>query len=228
MSELVQRENVHISYNLPTVEHHRIVAKLALKYTKNGGSVLDIGCGLGHILELIKVANTSLQLYAIDTDQYCLEITRNKITDVETILMAPSPRIDLQNFYNKFDTCIMSHSLEHMLSPVDTINDVMKCLKPNGVLILAVPNPIRPQVILNSILKKKYANKGHVYSWDRAHWINFLENIMKLQVIDYPNDEVKLFPQKLSASIPLIKYFEYFVSRIFPWFSFSNVAIIRK
>jgi len=48
----------------------------------------------------------------------------------------------------------MSHVLEHLLRPADVIVEMMKMLRLNGIMILAVPNPVRPDVFLAAIRKK--------------------------------------------------------------------------
>ena len=124
----------------------------------------------------------------------------------------------------------MCHSLEHMKSPVHACEQALRLLKDGGFLILAVPNPVRPDVIFGNIFKRHYVNKGHVYSWDKSHWKNFLENILSFNVVEYENDTVYIFG-KLRA----IKFFrvvlrplEIILCKMLPWFCFSNIAVIKK
>jgi len=101
----------------------------------------------------------------------------------------------------------------------------MGLLSPGGILVLAVPNPLRPTVIWRSILRQNYANRGHVCAWDRSHWMNFLENILQLNVLCYSQDYVPVpFLRKFSLFRPL----EELIAQILPWFAYSNIAVIQK
>jgi hypothetical protein len=97
-----------------------------------------------------------------------------------------------------------------------------------GHLLLAVPNPVRPTVFFGNIRKKHYVNPGHVYSWDRSHWMNLLERVLGLDVVEYASDEVKLFSWRMLRAVPRLKTVEIALSRWVPWWSFSNIAVVRK
>ncbi|MTF38879.1 class I SAM-dependent methyltransferase [Cyanobacterium aponinum] len=226
MKNIQNRENVHISYDKKINEYHRIIASLAKKYTSQNTRILDIGCGLGHILQQIAGLDNSFKLDAADCYKECLNITKTRVPNVNPILMKEE-FFDITLFEGKYDTCIMSHSLEHLKQPFDIVKQVSTIIRPGGHLIIAVPNPVRPLVILNMVFRKHYVNKGHVYAWDRSHFINFLENICGLKVVEYANDEVRIFPQSLSSKLRSLKVFELMLGYIFPWLSHSNIAVIE-
>jgi len=228
MTGFDNEKNVHIRYdNYEPKRYHLVIAEKVYEYAPSYGKVLDIGCGLGQILHRVHELNPTIELFAADIFQECLQITRDRVGKVQTILMQ-NGGFDAAGLGEGYDACVMSHSLEHMTSPYDVLQNVMSIIRPGGYLILAVPNPVRPQVIIGNVSRKRYANLGHVYSWDRAHWMNFLENIGKFNVIEYPVDEVHIFPPRISKRVRLLKWFEIGISGLFPWFSFSNIAVIRK
>ena len=41
--------------------------------------------------------------------------------------------------------------------------------------------------------------------WDRSHWMNFLENIAELEVVEYPVDEVRIIPHRLIKKLPILE-----------------------
>lgn len=215
--------NIHIPYNQVIEPYHEVIAHLAQIHFKVNGSVLDLGCGVGHTLALIQGSRVDLNIYAADIDKECLDITENRVKLTKRILLNSIDEI--YTYPMSFDGIIMSHSLEHMNNPFHTLQEMYKKLNKDGVLILAVPNPVRLSVILSNLMKKQYSNKGHIYAWDRSHWINFLENIMKFNVILYTED---YFPLPLSARTKLLRPFEKILVKIFPWFAFSNIAVIKK
>ena len=57
--------------------------------------------------------------------------------------------------------------------------------------------------------------------------MNFLGNILDLDVAEYGQDEVRLFPARLGKLRPL-KALEVGVSKLVPWWSFSNIAVVRR
>ena len=220
--------NIHISHRDSAIQtFHRLIAKLVVKYAPSNGRVIDIGCGLGQCLHIVNKLNPTLSLYGADISQDCLRITRERTEKVNCILMEESSS-DLKKLGIDYDCCIMSHTLEHMVSPLHTLINSMSLIKPGGHLIVAVPNPVRPEVIIKSILQKTYVNLGHVYSWDRSHWINFLERIAKLTVVEHCSDEVRIFPGRISKNIYLLKSIEIMLSHIIPWLSFSNISVVKK
>lgn len=223
----MERPNVHISPGKSTTHYHRVMTELVLRYTAGRGRVLDIGCGLGHLLELICAADPSLELVGADAFPDCVARTQERVPTARVVLV-PEDHLDFELLGDGYDTCIMAHSLEHMLSPAEAVREVLAHVKPKGHLILAVPNPVRPTVFFGNLVRRDYVNRGHVYAWDRAHWINFLERILGLEVVEYASDEVKLFSGRVLRAAPFLKKIEIALSRWVPWWSFSNIAVVRK
>ena len=223
----MERPNVHISPGKSTTHYHRVMTELVLKYTAGRGRVLDIGCGLGHLLELICASDPSLELVGADAFPDCVARTQERVPTAR-IVQVPEDHLDFGLLGDGYDTCIMAHSLEHMLSPAEAVREVLAHVKPKGHLILAVPNPVRPTVFFGNLARRDYVNRGHVYAWDRAHWINFLERILGLEVVEYASDEVKLFSSRVLRVAPFLKKIEIALSRWVPWWSFSNIAVVRK
>jgi len=217
------RENVHISYTQPVNPCHKKVAELVGRYSNENDTVLDIGCGIGHTLSEIKKRKPSLKLYASDIDDNTLAITKKNVPIEESYKINTVE--DLFETDLMFDVIIMSHVLEHTHRPVDVVEGLVQMVNPNGIIILAVPNPVRLQVFLGNVIKKHYVNRGHVCAWDRSHWMNFLENIASLNVVTYSQD---YFPLPLRSKLKfIVGPIELFLARIFPWLAFSNIAVIK-
>lgn len=223
----MQRSNVHISPAKHYTHYHRVLAGLVLAYTPPGGRVLDIGCGLGHLLDLLHQSDPSLELVGADAFAECVEKTRERVPEAH-VVQIPEDRLDFEIMGEGFDTCILAHSLEHMLSPAAVVRSVLAHVKPEGHLVLAVPNPVRPTVFFGNVRRRHYVNRGHAYAWDRSHWMNFLERILGLCVVEYASDEVKLFSGRALRLMPFLKSLEIALSRWVPWWSFSNIAVVRN
>lgn len=224
MMQTEDLHSIHIDYSQTVKPYHYVVANLLVKHCcAIDPLIIDIGSGVGHTLKRVKELLPKSRVIAADVDKKCLKITSNRVELENSI-----PIKDIEQLYEKhnyYDAIILSHVLEHTLRPADTVKKLVKMLRPGGILLLAVPNPVRPGVFVASLLKRNYVNKGHVYAWDRSHFINFLDNILGLDVVCYSSDYVEL---------PFLKRWRPFrmlglwLVKFFPWLSFSNIAVIKK
>jgi 2-polyprenyl-3-methyl-5-hydroxy-6-metoxy-1,4-benzoquinol methylase len=226
-SSMDRREYAHISFELTLMPYHTVVADLAVKYAGEDGRVLDFGCGVGHVLQRIAERGRGIEVTGADPSRKCLDITRERVGSAKTILLRDG-ELDVEQLGHGYDVCTLSQVLEHMLSPIETLAKVFEITKPGGHVVLAVPNPARPNVLFGNLFKRHYCNRGHVYAWDRSHWINFLEKILGLEVVEYASDFVWLIPSRLVARAWWLRRFEVAVARVLPWWSFSNIAVVRR
>jgi SAM-dependent methyltransferase len=207
--------------------HHRVVCALALEFGPAEARVLDLGCGLGQVSELVRDARPGWELHVADAYPACLEATAARVKGAVPHQL-DEQRLDLSGLPEGLDLVLCSHVLEHMLDPVGALRAMLARLAPGGHLVLAVPNPVRPSVFWASLRRRDYVNRGHVVAWDRAHWRNFLERILALDVVRYASDTVPLFPERLRAWLPALERVEVAAARLAPWLSFSNVAVVRR
>ena len=212
-------------YSEPEQEYHRVIVKLASKYAPAKAHIMDFGCGLGYILNLLRTALPNAVLYGADIDQNCLEITKDRVKDVNTVLLQEES--GFAGAPESYDICILSHVLEHLPEPKRSIQQILETIKPGGYLIIAVPNIVRPDIIMDNIRRRHYVNRGHVCAWDRSHWINFLENICNLDVVEYSQDLCPFFLRRFGKST-IIKRLEKSSVKWLPWLSMSHISVIKK
>jgi 2-polyprenyl-3-methyl-5-hydroxy-6-metoxy-1,4-benzoquinol methylase len=219
--------NVHIGMaNKPQLlPYHKLIAELALKHTKAGQSILDVGCGRGQLASLISKQGER-HLYVADAYQACLDETAKNANVKQAFLISEEAfDIDAKITGGPYDLVILSHVLEHLPYPIEAINKVLSLTKPGGVIILAVPNPVRPNILISNIFQRHYVNRGHIHAWDMSHWRNFLENINGLDVIEYAHDFIQI---PGCYRLPVLQQLGEGLAKIVPWWSFSNIAVIRK
>lgn len=184
--------------------------------------IADVGSGRGELISLILKESPSANIFALDYDPECLELSKaagaSKAYRFDINEPRTFPKI-------KADVVILSHVLEHTHNPMLVLRSLIELVNPGGRLIVAVPNPTRPTVFFGNFMKSHYVNKGHCYAWDPSHWKNFLEEIMGLNVETYFSDQVLWFKGPFGRF--LSKLTGSWFAKKFPWLGFSNIAVIR-
>ena len=99
----------------------------------SGGKVLDLGCGNGTYLAIMKYLGW--EVAGVEIDPKAAEITKCQgipmyVGDLRT---APSPP-------GYFDLVTMSHVIEHVPDPIQFIRTAIHFLKPGGRLVIVTPN----------------------------------------------------------------------------------------
>lgn len=96
-------------------------------------SLLDFGCGTGDFLGFVK----QQQIFAegVEPDDQARAVAKS-INNVDTYSIEQSKQFE----HNKFDVITLWHVLEHIHNLHEQITYFNNWLKPNGKLIIAVPN----------------------------------------------------------------------------------------
>lgn len=99
------------------------------------GRLLDIGCGEGSFLELAEIAG----YHATGTEysEVAATIARGRLRH-GNVFVGPLSELLLANNY--FDIVTMWHVLEHVIDPKRYLKEIHSILKPDGLLVMAVPN----------------------------------------------------------------------------------------
>jgi SAM-dependent methyltransferase len=99
-----------------------------------GGSLLDVGCGVGHF-----VREAALAGY----DASGIELSQEAIAFGRKTWGLPIKQGDLLevNFPKKsFDVITLWQVLEHLAHPNESLEEIHKLLRDSGILVIAVPN----------------------------------------------------------------------------------------
>lgn len=97
---------------------------------KQEASVLDIGCGTGSFLEVLKIKNWNT--VGVEPNK------KARILAEEKGIFCVEETSQIKN--QTFDCITMWHVLEHVIDIEKQFLELKRLLKPNGVLIIAVPN----------------------------------------------------------------------------------------
>jgi len=109
------------------------LAKKRILRRKNKGSLLDIGCGYGFFLKLMKEERF---------DVYGVEMANKPSEFAKKNLKLKVINLDFNeiSMTRKFDVVTLWWFLEHVPDPKKTLIKVRKLLKNDGILFLRVPN----------------------------------------------------------------------------------------
>lgn len=98
------------------------------------GRILDIGCGPGYFLNLAK--SQGWEPFGVDIDNGMVEFCRRSLSlNVTQGVLKSDSYPD-----NYFDAVTLFHVLEHLPGFDQTISDVANMIKPDGLLVIDVPN----------------------------------------------------------------------------------------
>ena len=99
------------------------------------GKLLDIGCGSGIFIRLMK--RLGWDVYGVEPDPKAAAIAGEGLEPGHV----RTGWLDDAGFKrDSFDVVTMSHVIEHLLYPVDIFKKIRNILKPDGLLIVATPN----------------------------------------------------------------------------------------
>ncbi|PWH83907.1 methyltransferase [Algibacter marinivivus] len=152
----------HLVRNISLKKKLNLINSYSLK-EKN---LLDVGCGTGDFLETAQQNNW--QVSGIEPNEKARDIankkTNNAVFEINQLLKFKP---------NSFDVITLWHVLEHLPNLEDHISVFKKLLKPNGILIIAVPN-------YKSYDAKHYKQFWAAYDVPRHLWHFNQESISKL------------------------------------------------
>jgi len=100
----------------------------------NKGAVLDIGCGRGLFLDIMKRHGWNVTGVEVDRE------TAERVSRTYGIEVIEEGRMLNALSEGQFDVVTMYHVLEHLPDPVGMIRECGRVLRKGGLLVIAVPN----------------------------------------------------------------------------------------
>ena len=110
--------------------------KLINSFKTAGKNLLDVGCGTGDFLLTCK--NDGWKVTGIEPNAKAKITAENKLAEISVSEIYSE--INQLKSEAQFDVITLWHVLEHVPNLETYISSLKKLLKPNGVLIIAVPN----------------------------------------------------------------------------------------
>lgn len=153
-------------------------------YSLSGKKLLDIGCGTGDFLKIAQQNNWDIT--GIEPNGRARTIANKKTNN---LVYGAEKLIKLEP--KSFDVITLWHVLEHLPNFKEQILILKNLLKPNGALIIAVPN-------FKSYDAKYYQNFWAAYDVPRHLW-HFSKNSISIIANQNKMEVIKMLPLKFDA-----------------------------
>ncbi len=131
--------------------------------------VLDIGCGAGELLHLVKPHVT---------EAVGIELNEDFVRFIRDDLGIPAyaedvNRMDLPD--KSFDLIFCIMTLDHLPNPGETLSTMKRLLKDKGMIYIEVPN--RDEA-LNRFLPEQNRKRFNTFFWHKAHYFYFTKETL--------------------------------------------------
>ena len=151
---------------------HRIVANYLCEQAKSKEiEVLDLGCDIGFIGTLSN--NTNIKMTGVDISSEVL----SKLPEIYSVKIPLNLNDTEWKITKKYDFVVFTDVVEHLTSPKEAINKIEKILKPDGILILSLPNVAFIWARLVILLGKFPQETRGIF--DQTHFHHFTRNTAK-------------------------------------------------
>jgi 2-polyprenyl-3-methyl-5-hydroxy-6-metoxy-1,4-benzoquinol methylase len=179
--------------NDPYSSHSVILTRLR---DGKGRRILDVGSAQGVLAQ--KFTERGFEVTCVEGSPELAALGKDKCREmIVADLDQPLPRLNGQ-----FDVIVYADILEHLRNPMDVFTGFNRYLRPNGLVIVSVPNFAHLWVRLNLLFGRfEYADRGIL---DRTHLRFFtLRSFQKfLQDAGLEADEIVATPVPLLLAVP--------------------------
>jgi len=175
-------------------EKRRKEAKIYLKHLtkyKSHGRLLEVGCAYGFYLEVFK---EKFEVFGMDISEHAIQQARRFLPEVRDHLIRQDCQKNWPYVDNYFDAVVAYSAIEYLEHPLNMIRETYRCLKPGGVFMFSMANPLYeilprlfPHLFLDIVLLK-YRSITNVnlylkYSWELKP---LLSDFLILEKIENP------------------------------------------
>lgn len=134
-----------------------LLSKLQREYNKSNPSILDFGCGNGEMLDTFK---NSFETFGLEPDKSARDLAKSRLGSKGMIFSNIDEIISLGI---TFDFVTLFHVVEHFYDPDTELRNILKVLKPNGLILIETPNS------QDALLTKYHSEKFRKFTYWSHH-----------------------------------------------------------
>lgn len=199
-------------YGPLTRSRYRIILKKLQAIDLSNAKILDVGCGSGRLLSLIKARwpNCSIAGHELSTEA----ISQAPEPLQQCITQGSIDKLAVQHKNTRYDVILCSEVLEHVPDYASAISDMTSLLASNGTLVITVPAYMKywssqdefaghlrrfePEELRNCILQHELYEQ-QIYTWGScfAGLYNYL--LMHIDAKAILNSKDTLFKRALAS-----------------------------
>jgi len=197
MSKEEKKSFIEIIKKMPWL-YKPIISKLG-SYAKKSKTLIDLGCGDGHLLNIVHKRFPLLDLVGVDIDNFMINIAR-------TNLPFKFYKKDVKDFSEKSDIIISNLSLHHFKDP----KKILKKLYSLSKIVLIVSDQLRPSTLMELKRRlrkrkeiigskdvgyyKKFEERSILEAYDKDEIIQILDSLqVKYKIFFYDKDYYERF-----------------------------------
>jgi SAM-dependent methyltransferase len=148
---------------------NRFYARLVERFGPRQGRVLEVGCGLGHLLARLPAR---FEVHGTDVNPWALARAAQVVPRAR---LQEASAEDLAAFEaDWFDVVVAKHVVEHLQHPETAIGEFARILRPGGVVILATPNLDSPMRVRKGKGWIGYQDPTHISLLEPERWLAML------------------------------------------------------
>lgn len=160
------REEIVPGLFIKPIKYHQFVPPEVAKLVPPGAKkILEIGCGQGILGHLLKREDPTREVVGVEANRMAAAAAMRRL---DYVIVADVEKATLDFPLGYFDCLILLGVLEHLFNPWDILLYLKRFLRPDGYLLLSVPN-VRNWTVLGLLINEGrwlYSDSGIL---DRAH-----------------------------------------------------------
>ena len=156
-------------------------------------TILEVGCGTGHVLEEIADRIATKELIGIDPLDWWLDKAKARLGNKAKLVKGFAEDLPFEN--NSMDIVICTEVIEHVINPTVVLRELKRVLKNEGLIIVSTPNEklinrLKDIIDFFKIYKKLFSNipkrnddEWHLHSFDLNSFKDCIPPEIKVQSI---------------------------------------------
>ena len=129
-----------MNYENKTSDYYTNIRKdlVSMIEHKKDLKVLEVGAGFGETLFYLKQQGIASEAIGLDIFQDMAK--KDQYKNIDGFIFGNSEELEWPQFNERFDVILLADVLEHLIEPGLVLEKLKKYLKPNGEILVSMPN----------------------------------------------------------------------------------------